>query len=95
MRLPGAALLIAIGLLILWVAITGRLDKLGEAWTFIKGESDSLPIENINNTMPGAGAHSDSVSSASRLTNPDVWHTNTMSLALQPSVSLFNPGGIN
>lgn len=40
-RLPGGALLIVIGLLVLWIAITGRLDRFAAAWKFATGAPDS------------------------------------------------------
>jgi hypothetical protein len=36
MRASGAALLIAVGLLILWVVLTGRLGRVLEIWSTVK-----------------------------------------------------------
>ena len=82
MRLPGAALLITIGLFILWLAATGSLDKLGKAWDFIRSKSD-LPGPNPRDmTLPGnSGIHDFST-----------YHVETH--LAQPMISTNNPGGL-
>lgn len=40
MRIPGAILLILIGLVVLWLATNGQLDRLGKAASYIVGKSD-------------------------------------------------------
>lgn len=56
MRLPGAALLITIGLFILWLAATGNLDRLGKAWDFVRGKSD-LPATGSNASPAASRIH--------------------------------------
>lgn len=43
MKTPGGALLIVLGMLALWLAITGRFDRLATAWDYVRGSTDTLP----------------------------------------------------
>lgn len=40
MKLTGAALLLAVGILLLWIASTGRLDRMKASWTYLQGKSE-------------------------------------------------------
>lgn len=83
MRLPGAALLITIGLFILWLASTGNLKKIGAAWDFIRGTTDKLPTSGVgNSTVTGAGIH-------------DYSNFHVETHLAQPIFSYANPGGLN
>lgn len=82
MRLPGAALLITIGLFVLWLAATGNLQKIGAAWDFIRGKTEKLPASGVAGpNVASAGIHDFSN-----------YHTE-MHLA-QPILSYANPGGM-
>lgn len=39
MKLGVGVLFVAIGLVILWLAVTGRLSRLSDAWTVLKGDA--------------------------------------------------------
>ena len=83
MRLPGAALLIVIGLFVLWIAATGNLKKIAAAWDFVLGKTDKLP------TASGA------VGAKSGLTGLlDFSNFHVESMLAQPSLSVTNPGGL-
>jgi hypothetical protein len=83
MRLPGAALLITIGLLVLWLAASGNLDRLGKAWDYVRGNTQSL----ANN---GSAAPCDLSKGICDYSNLHV-----ASLLTQPDLSFMNPGGMN
>jgi hypothetical protein len=55
-KIPGAMLLILIGLVVLWLATNGQLDRLGKAWSYVLGHAD----------LPGpSGANAPAVKPAS------------------------------
>lgn len=39
-KIPGAILLILIGLVVLWLATTGQLDRIGHAWQYVTGKAE-------------------------------------------------------
>lgn len=82
-RLPGAALLIVIGLFVLWIAATGNLKRIAQAWDFVRGKSESLP-------------KSTSAVGASRgltgITDFSNYHVESM--LAQPTLSVTNVGGL-
>jgi len=43
-------ILLAIAILILWLAVTDRLSRVLDAWDYIKGDKDQLPSANTSNT---------------------------------------------
>lgn len=83
-KLPGSALLITIGLFVLWLAATGSLKKIGQAWDFIRGKTENLPSSGgVAGAMQGAtGIHDFSN-----------YHVETH--LAQPSLSVTNTGGLN
>lgn len=91
MRLPGAALLITIGILLLWIATTGKLDKLGIAWTFITDKSGNITLKEVTPTTAAAPACDPS----SGICDYSRYATEGMMHALTPGVAITNPGGMN
>lgn len=83
-RLPGAALLITIGLFILWLAATGNLKKIGAAWDFIRGKTDNLPTSGVANNPLAA---------STGIMDFSNYHVETH--LAQPILSSHNPGGLN
>ena len=82
-RLPGAALLITIGLFVLWVAATGKLSRIGQAWDFVLEKTDKLPSSAPNpQSNPNTG-----------IMHFDNYHVETH--LAQPVISATQPGGIN
>lgn len=82
-RLPGAALLITIGLFVLYLAASGNLKKIGQAWDFILGKTANIPTSGVGNSpTTGIGIHDFSN-----------YHVETH--LMQPTISVTNPGGIN
>ena len=82
-KLPGSALLITIGLFVLWIAATGKLDRIGKAWDFIREKTDKLPGSQPNTSSnPNTG-----------LMHFDNYHVETH--LAQPVISATQPGGIN
>lgn len=90
MRLPGAALLIVIGLLLLWAAITGRLDRLATAWDFVKGDSE-LPAANSG----GGATAAPIINQLNSLLHRDTYHVAAMQNAISGSNGVQDyPGGV-
>lgn len=89
MRLPGAALLIVIGLLLLWLATSGNLDRLGIAWDYIVSDA----------TLPGSssagGGGSGFANDASGVVDSAAYQAGTLLHGLQPTVGVVQPGGMN
>jgi hypothetical protein len=80
-KLPGGALLITIGLLLLWLATTGRLDRVKAIWPFLSGATD----------VPGGVASSGgAVGTSSGISSmlPSVFHNGSMIAALTPTVKV-------
>jgi len=86
MRLPGAALLIAIGLILLFIATTGKLDRLGVAWTYITGKTTGNPL---SMTLPASCDPSSGICDFSKYGTQNLLH------AMSPTVAVTNPGGMN
>lgn len=84
-KLPGAALLITIGLFILWLAASGNLKKIGQAWDFIRGKTENLP-----SSGGIAGAVKSGLTGIHDFSN---YHVETH--LAQPSLSTTNVGGLN
>ena len=82
MRLPGAAMLIVIGMLVLWLAITGKLDRLAASWDYLKGNTDALPAS-------GGSAQS---SNLAGVLDQSSWHMQNMVNTLSPTVELVKGG---
>lgn len=83
MRLPGAALLITIGLFVLWLAASGNLAKIGQAWDFVRGKTENLPgSAGLSSPFSSIGIHDFSN-----------YHVETH--LAQPIFSVANPGGLN
>lgn len=79
MRFPVPALLIALGILFLWVAITGRLDRLLTGFQYVTGGSDTL--------SSGAGTGITGANSTA-LIDPSSVHMSGVIQALPTVVSL-------
>lgn len=89
MRLPGAALLITIGLVLLWLATTGKIDKLGAAWDWVR---DNTPSPESGPT----GLLVKPTSTADRV-KAGILHTETFHMASMMdtlSGNLAYPGGL-
>lgn len=56
MKFGSGALLVAVGLLVLWLAASGRLVNLSSAWATLNGEAPAAnglpPVAKLNGTMP-------------------------------------------
>lgn len=85
MRLPGATLLIAIGLFILWLASTGKLDQL---WTGVAVAQGKVKV-------PAQGASAGGGGSGFAVLDPSTYHMENMLFALQPGVAMSHPGGLS
>jgi hypothetical protein len=84
MKLPGAALLIALGLLLLYLATSGNLDRLGKAWSDIVTKAPSVdPQGNVT------------ADAASGILDPAAYHTGMLMHSLTPGVGVTQPGGMN
>jgi hypothetical protein len=81
MRLPGGALLIAVGLLLLWLATTGRLDRLAAIWPFLTGATD------VPGGVASSGLAGGAPSGIASLANPTTFHAGEMIAALTPTVA--------
>lgn len=82
MRLPGAALLITIGLFILWLAVTGNFDKLAKAWDYVRGNTESLQTASASAPCdPSKGIC-------------DFSNLHVASVLTQPDLSFKNSGGM-
>lgn len=86
MRLPGATLLIAIGLFILWLASTGKLDQL---WTGVAVAQGKVKVPAQGDASAGGGG------SGFAVLDPSTYHMESMLFALQPSVAMSHPGGMS
>lgn len=86
MRLPGATLLIAIGLFILWLASTGKLDQL---WTGVAVAQGKVKVPAQDAASGGGGG------SGFAALDPATYHMENMLFALQPSVAMSHPGGLS
>jgi hypothetical protein len=84
-RIPGATLLIAIGLFTLWLAVTGKLDQL---WTGVAVAQGKVKVPAQTADAGGGG-------SGFAVLDPSTYHMNSMLFALQPSVALSHPGGLS
>lgn len=84
MRLPGAALLIAIGLTVLWLAINGSLDKLGNIWSYIQDKSD----------LPGPNERDIGNASHAGIQDFSNVHVGSVLNTIGSGSSLTNPGGM-
>ena len=89
MKLPGAALLIVIGLVLLWLATSGQLDRLGKAWDYVKSGAADVPA-----TTPAPAVAVPSVN-LSALMDPATYHMQSMLTVLGPNMAYTNPGGLN
>lgn len=84
MRLPGAALLITIGLFILWLAVQGDFQKLAAAWDYVRGNKPSLEPTASNGVAP--------CDPSKGICDYSNFHVG--SLLTQPDLSFMHPGGI-
>ena len=82
MKLPGGALLITVGLVLLWLATTGRLDRLAAIWPFLTGATDTPG--GVASSGGAVGAPSGSSNTA--LAVPASFHLGEMVAALTPTV---------
>lgn len=80
-RLPGGALLVVVALVVLWVAITGRLDRLATAWAYLRGDATAA-------AAVGADPSAKGVSSLGHVVDPAAWHVGTHAAALPPLVAV-------
>lgn len=87
MRLPGAALLLAIGLTVLWLAATGSLDKLANVWLYLSGKVDITGAKS-DLTKPASCDPSKGVCDYSNV------HTQSLVSTIGSGSSLTNPGGM-
>lgn len=55
MRTTGALFVVAVGVLLLWMAATGRLNNLANAWAAIQGKATSAPGNASPTAAPAAG----------------------------------------
>ena len=78
-KLPGATLLIVIGLLLLWIMVTGQFDRLAKAWDYVRGNTGNLALS--GGTQSGQG-----------ITDFSNFHVESM--LAQPDFSFSNPGGL-
>jgi hypothetical protein len=93
MRIPGGALLITIGILFLWVAITGKITRFNDAWNYVKGGAN-LPNDPAASATPDVKPISNPLSNPlNNVVDPATWHVATTAFSLIPEVALFLPGG--
>lgn len=83
MRLPGAALLITIGLFVLWLAVNGDFKRLAAAWNYVRGNT-----QNIADGTAAASACDPSKGIC------DYSNLHVANLLTQPDLSFMNPGGL-
>jgi hypothetical protein len=83
MKVPGAALLIALGLLLLYLATSGNLDRLGKAWSDVITKAPSVDPQ--GNVTPDT---------ASGILDPAAYHTGALMHSLTPGVAATQPGGM-
>lgn len=83
MRIPGAALLIFLGLILLWLATSGNLDRLGKAWADVIS-SPALSPESGKTGLDSSG-----------ILDPAAYHTGMLMHSLTPGVAITQPGGMN
>jgi hypothetical protein len=88
MRLPGAALLLAIGLTILWLAATGSLDKLANVWLYLSGKVDITGAKSDLTVQPASCDPSKGVCDYSNV------HVQSLVNSIGSGSSLTNPGGM-
>lgn len=86
MKLPGAALLIVIGLTLLWLATSGQLDRLGKAWDYVKSGAADVPA-----TTPAPAVKPVNLSA---IMDPTTYHMQNILTVLGP-MAYTNPGGLN
>lgn len=83
-RLPGGALMIALGLLVLWLAITGKLDRFASAWRYVTGGDPAAGTVPAGAVLPPAsnsgGIHA--------LSSPAVFNSAAMVNSLSPTVGI-------
>jgi hypothetical protein len=80
-RIPGAATLLFLGLLILWLAVTGKLDRLWSGYDVATGKAP-LP------------ASTDTTQPTAQILDPATYHYGTMLHALTPGVAIAGPGSV-
>jgi hypothetical protein len=85
MRLPGAALLIVIGMAVLWLAANGKLSRMATAWNWVT-EKDGATLDTPATAKP--------VSYLDQVLRRDTLHVNTMVSALSRSSANNVPGGV-
>ena len=98
MRLPGGVLFVALALLALWIGITGRFDKFGQAWNVLKS-NDAVDTKGASGG--GGGGRGDTgggvvtpASLPNNVLDPATWGRNAMAFALRPTVNVVtSPGG--
>jgi hypothetical protein len=83
MKFPVPALLIALGILFLWVAITGRLDRLLTGFQYVTGGTDTLP-----SVASGAGTGAGTAAGGMSLVDPSALHVSSVMQALPAVVAL-------
>lgn len=88
MRLPGAALLIVIGLFVLWLATTGQLDRLATAWDYVKSDK---PLPKVADAS-GSGSGGSGFFTPSGVVDSSRYHVSALMQTLDP-VTDFQPGG--
>jgi len=87
MRLPGAALLIMIGLVVLWVAATGKLDQLANAWTVLSGKATATAAN-------GANPQAASCDPSKGICDYSNFHVANVLNTIGGGASVTNPGGM-
>jgi hypothetical protein len=85
MKVPGAALLIALGLLLLYLATSGNLDRLGKAWSDVINSAPLSPETGGTSATPAA----------SGILDPAAYHAGALMHSLTPGVGVTQPGGMN
>lgn len=82
-------MLIVIGLLILWLAITGKLDRAAAAWDFLKGNTPALPAVGSSSS---SASDSPEVAALSGILDPTTYHMQTMFNTLDPAIPSVKGG---
>lgn len=90
MRIPGAALLITLGLLVLWIATTGKLDKLAGAWDYVRSPDNPLGKDVTAPLKTAQLSTADRV--ASSILHVERYHMSSMMDTLLPNATA--PGGM-